>query len=132
VLIVATISKNFSINLAKMGGYSKLACFMAEKNHAIFRQFHHLAIRDLLYMQAELAHLAHEYDNASEADQVAGEQDQDERQHYRREWWHLSNSEKRGFGGQQWEIALQIRSKLKEYCMLISSFDSNQHLWLIA
>jgi hypothetical protein len=101
-----------------MTGYLKLAQFMSNKNYAIFKQFHHLAIRDLLYLQAELVHLDHEYELAAEADRDLGGQNQDERQYYSRGWWYLSNSEGRGYGGEQWKIALEIRSKLREYCLL--------------
>jgi hypothetical protein len=96
-----------------MAGYSKLAVFMAEKRHAMVRKYHHLAIRDLLYLQAEICYLEHEYDLISKRDAS----EKDERQYYNREWWFLENSKCRGFDGEQWAMAMKIREKLREYCM---------------
>jgi len=93
-------------------GYTKLSQFMTSKHYAIFRQFQPLAVRDLLYLQAELVQLDIEHQHAVQTDRECN----DERQHYDREWWHLSNSEPRGLGGEQWALALKIRMKLREYC----------------
>ena len=95
-----------------MAGYTKLATFMTENCHSMFRKYDQLAIRDLLYLQAELCHLEIEYASAAKRDAL----EQDERQYYNREWWHLQASEGRGLCGKQWEIALEIRAKLREYC----------------
>jgi hypothetical protein len=97
-----------------MMGYTKLASFMAEKEHTFVRKYHHLAIRDLLYLQAEICNLEYEYDLIAKRDASV----EDERQYYDREWWYLEKSKSRGFDGEQWEKALEIRSKLREYCML--------------
>jgi hypothetical protein len=96
-------------------GYGKLSQFIADENYPIFRQFRCSAVRDLLYLQAELVHLESEYERVAKEDIESGEPD--ERQHYAYEWWHLSQSEERGFGGEQWALALKIRAKLQEYCI---------------
>jgi hypothetical protein len=106
-------------------GYMKLSQFMADEHYPIFRQFQRSAVRDLLYLQAELVHLESEYQRVAKEDLESG--DSGERQHYAYEWWHLSQSEERGFGGEQWALALQIRSKLQEYCMFLLSHFT---LWL--
>jgi hypothetical protein len=93
-------------------GYTKLGQFMTSQHYAIFRQFQSLAARDLLYLQAELVQLDIEHQQAAQTDRECT----DERKHYDREWWHLSNSESQGLGGEQWASALKIRKKLREYC----------------
>lgn len=92
-------------------GYTKLAQFIADQQYAIIRKFQHLAARDLLYLQAELVQLEIEYSDAAQLDRECD----DERKFYDREWWHLSNSKRRGFKGEQWDLALKIRAKLREY-----------------
>jgi hypothetical protein len=120
-------------------GYIKLSKFMVTKNYPVFRQFQeavsvaselkmsslsnaepgaYQAARDLLYLQAELVHLESEYQRVAKADRELG--DDDERHLYAFEWWHLSQSEARGFEGEQWALALRIRTKLREYCELSS------------
>jgi hypothetical protein len=101
-----------------MAGYTKLASFMIEKHHPILRKYRHLAVRDLLYLQAELCHLEYKYDSVAKKDAAVG----DERQYYDRDWLHLEKSECRGFGGEQWTAAVEIRAKLREYCKF-SSFN---------
>ena len=95
-----------------MTGYGKLAAFMAEKCQSMFRRYDQLAVRDLLYLQAELRYLEIEYSSIAKNDAT----EEDERQYYDRDWWHLQSSESRGFRGLQWEKAKQIRAKLREYC----------------
>ena len=93
-------------------GYTQLADFMVSREHVMLRQYRELAVRDLLYLQAELCDL--QYDHAQQA-QVDARQE-DERRLYDREWWHLQSDELRGGEGKQWQLALQIRKKLREYC----------------
>ncbi|KAG9245802.1 hypothetical protein BJ878DRAFT_478899 [Calycina marina] len=95
-------------------GYIKLSNFMASKDYAMFRQFRPSAIRDLLYLQAELIHLESEYQGAAKDNR---ESNDDERRMYAVEWWHLSQSEEHELGGEQLRLALKIRSKLREYSM---------------
>lgn len=95
----------------KMTGYTELASFMSN-DHAVFKGFRTLAIRDLLYLQAELVHLEHKYNEIAKSD----ERQHDERRNYGGQWYLLNSSKSRGFGGQQWELALTIRDRLREYC----------------
>jgi hypothetical protein len=100
-----------------MSGYTKLATFMVEKHHPILKKHQYLAVRDLLYLQAELCELEFKYDSIAKNDAL----EEDERQYYDRDWLHMETSQQRGFGGEQWAIALAIRQKLREYCESISS-----------
>jgi len=100
-----------------MSGYTKLATFMVEKHHPILKKHQSLAVRDLLYLQAELCELEFKYNSIAKKDSL----EQDERQYYDRDWLHLETSQQRGFGGEQWTLALAIRHKLREYCESISS-----------
>jgi len=94
-------------------GYHKLSRFMVDEQYAIFRQFKLLANRDLLYLQAELAHLEAEFSELAERDRsTEGEQEL-----YDANWYLLSSSKGREQDGQQWEKALLIRTKLREYCL---------------
>jgi hypothetical protein len=105
-----------------MAGYSKLASFMTEKHYPTLRTYRHLAVRDLLYLQAELCHLEYKYNSVAKKDAAVS----DERQYYDRDWLHLKLSEHRGFCGEQWTVAVEIRAKLQEYCKF-SSFQSSFH-----
>lgn len=101
--------------MAASTGYTKLANFMAVEQYEIFRRFKSSACRDLLYRQAELAKLEDEFEALSESDrQVQAEKG--EQGLYSGDWYLLSTSKSRNCGGAQWEKALYIRTKLKEYC----------------
>ena len=93
-------------------GYPKLAKFMVEHDYAMIRQFRQLAIRDLLYLQAEICELEFKLTKQGVDDANA----QDERKFYDREWCILNEGESRGTGGKQWKLVLQVRAKLREYC----------------
>ena len=97
------------------GAYDKLAAFMTKTEHTIVRRYRHLAVRDLLYLQAELCHLDLDYNLIAQQDVSA----EDERKVYDKEWWYLEKSKERGFDGKQWEQQLKIREKLREYCKFI-------------
>ena len=99
--------------MLEKSGYLKLSSFMVDKQYAIFRKFKILANRDLLYLQAELAHLEAEYSVLSDRDRST----EGEEELYDTNWYLLSSSEGREHDGQQWEKALQIREKLREYCL---------------
>jgi hypothetical protein len=94
-------------------GYTKLAGLMVDKNYIIFRQFKILAGRDLLFLQAELSKLEKDFTEISERDRRNSETEHDL---YDFDWELLSTSKSRNFGGEQWEKALEIREKLREYC----------------
>jgi hypothetical protein len=109
-------------------GYGKLARFMSENQHVIVKQYGNLAVRDLLYQQAEICQLEHEYDSIARKDA----EEKDERQYYDRHWWFLEASKERGFHGEQWDCALKIRRRLGEYRMADSLFQKILlgHVWL--
>jgi len=99
--------------MKELTGYDKLAQFMIDERYAIFRQFKLSANRDLLYLQAELAHLEEEFFRLSETNKNA----EGEQELYDRNWQILSTSKTCECGGEQWEKAQQIRTKLREYCL---------------
>ncbi|CZR66678.1 uncharacterized protein PAC_16579 [Phialocephala subalpina] len=102
-----------------MSGYTKLATFMTEKHHPILKKYQHLATRDLLYLQAELCDLDFKFNSIAKKDAL----ETDERQYYDRDWLHLQSSNQRGFGGEQWSVALATRAKLREYYAAISQYS---------
>jgi hypothetical protein len=107
-------------------GYHKLSSFMVDKQYAIFRKFKILANRDLLYLQAQLAHLEAELSVLSDRDgRTAGE----EEELYDTNWYLLSSSADREHDGQQWEKVLQIRAKLKEYCTILPASYHCEHIF---
>jgi hypothetical protein len=103
----------------QMNGYTKLASLMSAKPElAIFRRFGSLATQNLLYLQAELAHLEQELARSAKADAESGN---DELKTYDRHWKSLAKSGPAPNGNsQQWVIALQIRKTLREYSMSVS------------
>jgi hypothetical protein len=94
-----------------MTGYYKLAKFMVEEDYPILRKYQQLAARDLLLLQAELSHLEHKYISAEKNDS----EKQDERELHHLDWELMHTSSFRGFSGEQWNISLEIRAKLREY-----------------
>ena len=92
-------------------GYSQLAKFMVDREHVMLKQYRDLAVRDLLYLQAELCDLQYDFTQQAQLDAS-----QDEIRLNDREWWHLQSHGMRGGDGKQWQLALQIRNKLREYC----------------
>lgn len=99
-----------------MAGYTKLASFMTEKHHPILRKYQHLAVRDLLLLQAELCHLDCKYNAIVRGNVVA----EDERKLYDRDWLLMHTAPTRGYSAEQWEVALTTREKLREYCTFSS------------
>ncbi|KAK6860689.1 hypothetical protein PG995_004325 [Apiospora arundinis] len=93
----------------KPKGYPKLAKFMVEHDYAMIKQFRQLAVRDLLYQQAEICELELEFTKQGVDDANA----QDDRKYYDREWWFLSQGEARGTGGEQWKLAVRIRENFE-------------------
>lgn len=88
-----------------MKGYATIAASMAKyPESAMFRQFHALAMQDLLYLQAELDAEASNDASQSE-DGVKFSQD----------WYPLSSAMGADEANEQWTLALRIREKLKEY-----------------
>ncbi|KAI0376221.1 hypothetical protein F5Y04DRAFT_286144 [Hypomontagnella monticulosa] len=104
-------------------GYTKLANFMVYQNHIVVKQFRELAIRDLLYLQAELCDLQHDINDQARRD--ANSQDE-KSQRYDRDWCHLRYAP--GEDGKQWELAQQIRRKLREYYSAIQQYQEIEAL----
>lgn len=100
-----------------MAGYTRLAEFMVDKKHEIVKVFQSAALRDLLFLQAELIQLEADYDEISRADREAG----GEFSMYDGNWRLLSTSKVRVNGGKQWDKALEIREKLREYCSMFQA-----------
>ncbi|KAK8072966.1 hypothetical protein PG996_006314 [Apiospora saccharicola] len=101
-------------------GYPKLANFMVDHDYVMIRQFRQLAVRDLLYMQAEICELEHDLISQGIVDASAV----DERKYYDREWWYLHQGEARGTGGEQWKLVLKVRAKLREYYAAVQQYQS--------
>ena len=95
-------------------GYNKLAIlFDRYDDLAMFRSFHDLGAKNLLYMQAELLRLAQKLENQIEFDFHAEKSDAKDVANY---WRALEDSPKGYVGFRQKEIILEIREKLKRYC----------------
>ncbi|KAF8857202.1 hypothetical protein BDZ45DRAFT_674863 [Acephala macrosclerotiorum] len=92
---------------------------MTQKHRPILKKYQHLATRDLLYLQAELCELDFKFNSIAKKDALEA----DERQYYDRDWLHLETSHERGFGGEQWAVALATRAKLREYYTAISQYS---------
>ena len=95
-----------------MDGYSKLAALMGTYPDAmILRRFGALHAQNILYLQAELVHLEQEFRICTTANQ--GSEDPMKNNFIGKDWFvlaHLNDGNE-----QQWQLMLQIRSKLKEY-----------------
>jgi hypothetical protein len=103
----------------QMEGYAKIAQRMATlPNVAIFRRFQALRAQNLLYMQAELVELEARFRDQAEKD--AQSQDQNEKL-FSRDWFTLSMPMENGEYSPQWKLALEIRKKLENYGMQIST-----------
>ncbi|TAQ90370.1 hypothetical protein B7494_g1321 [Chlorociboria aeruginascens] len=91
-------------------GYSKLSHFMSESNYMIFKQFRATAVRDLLFLQAELVHLEKDYQKIAKRDRDTEGKSRD----YDLNWYILSNPEN-GITSEQWKVSKQIRATLEQY-----------------
>ncbi|KAI1458917.1 hypothetical protein F4805DRAFT_106702 [Annulohypoxylon moriforme] len=100
-------------------GYSKLTSFMVHHDHVIVKQFRELAVKDLLYLQAELCDLQYDLNHQSRMDVNSLNE---KTQRYDREWCHLRYAA--GGSGKQWQLALQIREKLREYYSAIQQYQN--------
>ena len=77
----------------------------------IFQKFERLSAQNLLYLQAEIVDLQETLNNY-----VKENSEYPDRQEFATDWWKLSTSA----ASEQWGTWLQLRSKLKEYCELLS------------
>ncbi|KAI0907403.1 hypothetical protein F4823DRAFT_603214 [Ustulina deusta] len=101
-------------------GYPKLAQFMAERDHVMFKQFRELAILDILYLQAELCDIR----GRLRAKAVQDANQADDRQYFDRDWWQMRHSAELGLDGQQYQLTLEMRKKLREYYTAIQQYRS--------
>jgi hypothetical protein len=85
---------------------------MVDNHHVVLKQFRYTAVRDLLYLQGQLVHLEAEFQEAARRDREGS----GETQRYDVDWWRLSRLQNDGLPSRQWELSLQIRSILEEYC----------------
>jgi hypothetical protein len=95
-------------------GYAELASFMVDERYSMYRRFQKLASQDLLYRQSELVHLESDLKLIREHDDEVGKDDEEKLYSY--DWRMLSTSRDRGSSSRQWEVVLEIRGKLRDYC----------------
>lgn len=74
------------------------------------RRFGALGAQNLLYLQAELVELEHEFQECSRENERSTDTD---RATFSKDWYTLAHAD--GGRERQWGIMLQIRQKLKEY-----------------
>lgn len=95
-----------------VNGYPAFAAMMGRTPElAILRRFSSLNIQDLLYRQAELTQLE---TDLRELEVSASQSVDGHRNLYARDWAWLERSRYDG-DDEQWQLMLNIRSKLKEY-----------------
>src|SRR5947209_2743199 len=95
-----------------MKGYDKLSAFLGKQpSLAMVRKFSNLGIKNLLYMQAELAHLESDLKSMAIED---SESEDPERMLFQNCWWDLHRA--RSGDDHQWQTVREIREKLREYC----------------
>lgn len=101
------------------GSYPRLSEFMGLwPEVAIFRRFGALNAQNLLFLQAEIAHLERELQVIREQE----EKREDERGLLaQRSWFELSQATEDGEYCPQWAVIQDIRSKLSEYSKKITS-----------
>lgn len=91
-------------------GYGRVAELMSNhEEFAILRRFKHLNMKNLLYLQAEIAHLEEEIDELANRDSL-----NPDLQFHGRDWWSLANGEDDS-SQEQWNKVLQLREKLEIY-----------------
>ena len=94
-----------------MAGYAQLAALMAQQQElAIFKTYRTLGIQNLLYLQAEIAHVQEELQNLVERDQI-----HPDRAYHSRDWWSLSQGETEE-DTEQWKTVQELRTLLNKYC----------------
>ena len=102
-----------SIQAISMGNYPHLAGLMSSyQDVVIFRTFSRLNIRNLIYIQAELAHLETELDEATKRDSHCNESS---RRDYAVSWEALRDCAAGGRDSTQLRIVIRIRELLEKY-----------------
>jgi len=96
-----------------MDGYAKVAKLMSHHpERSCLRGFKTLSFQNLLYLQAELVQLEHDYEALAVRDRKSGHP---KRSLYEKSFRLLSQSQVDG-NDEQLQKFMQIRAKLKEYC----------------
>lgn len=94
-------------------GYPFLARFWAQTQTGMARKFKRLAALNILYLQAELSHLERELERQRHRDLETGRPERGDC-----DWnWLLLSEPALHRGSRQWEVALEIRDRLGEYCV---------------
>lgn len=96
---------------SEIDGYPQIAHLMSNhEEFAILRKFEKLSMLNLLHMQAELMYLEEKY-HAIAAD----DEKRSDISFRSRDWWSLTRADCEG-KSEQWNVLLEIRVKLDEYC----------------
>lgn len=95
-------------------GYAHLAEFMISTKHSMARRYKKLSLMNLLYLQAEIHHLSAALDKETAADAL--DRDSVERRYWDYHWLSLATSGSRG-AGRRWDLWLDLRKRLYEYCV---------------
>ncbi len=108
----------------RKGGYDLLGRLMGDvPETGIFRSFAALSAENLLYLQAELATLETDWRETQEANRISLDVVKQQRIY---NWDKLRHSEYADDEENQWDTALEIREKLKEYrTKLPSSYSTD-------
>jgi hypothetical protein len=96
-----------------MKGYGKVGALMGNfPESVIVKRFSDLHIQNILYLQAEIAGLELDFRRC----EAENENSQDgEKQQFSLDWYTLSTTKDEGEDTEQWQLALLIRKKLKQY-----------------
>jgi hypothetical protein len=96
-----------------MKGYGKIGALMGNfPESAIVKRFSDLHVQNILYLQAEIAGLELDFRRC----EAENENSRDgEKQQFSLDWYTLSTTKDEREDTEQWQLALLIRKKLKEY-----------------
>ncbi|ORY69692.1 uncharacterized protein BCR38DRAFT_520613 [Pseudomassariella vexata] len=100
-------------------GYPYLAQFWTKTQTGMARKFNHLAVLNILFLQAELCHLEYEFARQRKKDLESGE-----KRRVDCDWnWLLLSEPELNRGSGQWESFLEIRKKLGEYYSAVLQYQ---------
>jgi hypothetical protein len=99
--------------MAPRKGYARIAALMAEyPESCILRRFSQLSIQNLLYLQAELVGLEIDFYDCQAKNDKLGD---DHRTKFSFDWDKLQSTKDGAEDTEQWQLALKLRDKVKEY-----------------
>jgi hypothetical protein len=105
--------------MALLEGYPRLAGFMSQHpGMAVFRRFERLNAQSLLYQEAEICHLERELDTIAKRDHSSRDS---KCQSFSTYAFELRRAQ--GPDSLQWQKALEIKQRLKEYSRCSSRPD---------